>query len=224
MARFRDHQKALALRKQGNSYSQIKKILGVNKSTLSGWLKDYPLSKERVRQLRDWNEQRIEKFRETMKKKKEKRLNSFYEKQKGIIFPIKKRELFLAGLFLYWGEGTKTSTAYLSVSNTNPSVLNFFIYWLKGVFGVPKEKLRIGLHLYSDMDIQEKINFWAKTLNVSKKQFTKPYIKNNSSIKINHKGVFGHGTCNVSIGNARLSEEILMAIKAISDKYKGSGQ
>jgi DNA-binding CsgD family transcriptional regulator len=35
MARFIEHQKALELRKQGKSYSEIKKILDISKSTLS---------------------------------------------------------------------------------------------------------------------------------------------------------------------------------------------
>ncbi|PIR82779.1 hypothetical protein COU20_00415 [Candidatus Kaiserbacteria bacterium CG10_big_fil_rev_8_21_14_0_10_59_10] len=42
MARRADHQKAVLLRKQGKSYNEIKEILGIAKSTLSGWLHDYP--------------------------------------------------------------------------------------------------------------------------------------------------------------------------------------
>jgi len=89
------------LRKQGKSYSQIKKILKVSKSTLSLWLRNYPLSKQIIRELRDWNEQRIEKFRNTMRKKREERLKEVYKSQKKIISPLNKREFFLAGLFLY---------------------------------------------------------------------------------------------------------------------------
>jgi len=38
-------QKAIELRKQGMSYSLIRKELPVAKSTLSGWLKDYPFQR-----------------------------------------------------------------------------------------------------------------------------------------------------------------------------------
>src|SRR3989338_10613798 len=219
MTRFKDREKALTLRKQGKSYSQIKKIIGVNKSTLHYWLKDYPLSKQRIRELRDWNEQRIEKFRETMRAKKEKRLKQFYDEQKKLFLPLKNREVFLAGLFLYLGERSKTKDSYLSVANTDPSVIKFFIYWLIKELMVPRKKLRIHLHLYSDMGIEEKIHFWSKKINVPRNQFTKPYVKKNSSVNINRKGRFGHGTCCVNIGDARLSERILMTIKAISDYY-----
>ena len=177
MARFKDHQKALFLRKQGKSYSQIKKNLGISKSTLSYWLRDYPLSKQRIKELRDNNEQRIEKFRETMRKKKERRLFRVYEEQKKIIFPFTQRDFFIAGLFLYWGEGGKTRFSNISISNTDPSVLKFFINWLIKIFRISKKKLKISLHLYKDMDIEKEMKFWSQCLDIPISQFYKPYIK-----------------------------------------------
>jgi hypothetical protein len=219
MARLIEREKALALRKQEMSYSQIKEILGVSKSTLSDWLKNYPLSKERIDALRGKNEQRIERYRETRRKTKEKRLAGFYLEEEKKIFPFTERDFFIAGLFLYWGEGSKTMSKSVSVSNTDPSVVNFFIDWTTNYLKVPKEKIHVCLHLYNDMDIEKEKKYWSKILSISLNQFSKPYIKISSSIRINQKGGFGHGTCNARISDARLSEKILMAIKVISDKY-----
>jgi len=219
MARRMEKQKALEMRKREMSYGQIKKALGISKSTLSNWLKDYPLSEKRVRELRD-SEQKIEKFRETMRKKRDARLSIFYHEEKLRVFPINKRELYLAGLFLYWGEGLKSQTsAKLLISNTDPAVIKFFIYWLEKSLGVTKDRMRVQLHLYRNMVIDKEIDFWVKTLGLDKSQFCRPYIKNNLSSKINHRGGFGHGTCNLGVGDARLSERVLMALKAISDCY-----
>ena len=223
MTRFKDKEKALALRKKEMSYSQIKSILGVNKSTLSGWLKDYPLSKERIEALRGKNEKRIERYREARRLTKEKRLNGFYLEQKEKIFPFTDRDFFIAGLFLYWGEGSKTISKTVCISNTDPSMAIFFIDWAVKYLKIPKEKIHILLHLYNDMDIDKEIKFWAKKIDISKNQFGKPYIKRSSIKSINYKGMFGHGTCNVRIYDARLSEKILMAIKVISDKYSNAG-
>jgi len=222
MARFKDRERAMALRKKEMSYSQIKSILGVSKSTLSVWLKDYPLSKERIKNLSK-NERVIEQCRETKRKKKEARLNEFYTEQKNKIFPFTERDYFMAGLFLYWGEGNKTLSSTIGISNTDPSVISFFIKWAVDCLKVPKEKIHISFHLYNDMDIDKELNFWSKKINISKKQFTKPYIKTSSSLRINQKGGFGHGTCNARIYDARLSEQVLMGIKAISDEYSDRG-
>jgi len=220
MTRFIDREKAIQLRKKGMSYSQIKTQIKVSKGTLSYWLKNYPLSKKRISELRDNNEIRIEKFRNTMRKKREKRLNKVYKIQKKKIFPLNKQELFIAGLFLYWGEGSKNHVADIRMSNTDPAVIKFFIKWIVECLKVPKETLKAHLHLYKDMNIDKEIKFWCKTLNLSKKQFNKPYIKDTFLKDVKHnKGGFGHGTCNIRMGNARLSEKVLMSIKAITDKY-----
>lgn len=218
MARFKDREKAIALRKQEMSYSQIKKALSISKSTLSGWLKNYPLSKERIRELRDC-EQKIEKCRETKRKKREARLKNIYNTERKNILPLNKRELFIAGLMLYWGEGTKCRTDGLSVSNTDPSVIKFFIHWAERVFSVRIEKMRVHIQLYSDMNIKKEISYWSKITKIPTDQFTKPYIKQSSSKRINHKGGFGHGTCNVRINNVFLGEKTMMGLKAISDYY-----
>lgn len=223
MARKKDHEKAIILRKSGKSYSQIKEIIKVSKSTLSLWLKDYPLSQARIRDLRDNNEQRIENYCQTRRRTKEERLNKCLKEEEKIIFPINEKELYIAGLFLYWGEGSKTRWVELALSNTNPTVINFFIYWLTFSLKVPKEKLTVRLHLYKDMDINSEFNYWSKKLDIPIKQFKKPYIKDTSLKNINYKGGFGHGTCNLRVGNARLSEKIHMAIKAIAEKFDTIG-
>jgi hypothetical protein len=220
MARKEDRGKALKMRKEGMSYGQIKKALNLSKSTLSYWLREYPLSKERIKELRDCNEQRIERFRETMRKKRQDRLDVFYNEEKLKIFPLSKKELYLAGLFLYWGEGSKgDKLAKLSISNTDPAVIKFFIYWLEKSLNFPKKEMRVHLHLYNDMNIYKEINYWSKILEINKNQFLKPYIKENSFFRINHKGGFRHGTCNLKVGSARQSEKVLMALKAIGDCY-----
>lgn len=215
MARIKDHEEALKLRKQGQSYSQIKGALGISKSTLSYWLQDYPLSKKRIQELRDWNEGRIEKFRQTMRRKREERLQKIYDEEKKRLLPLTKKELLVAGLCLYWGEGTKAGTSTLRLANTNPVMIQFFIEWLKSL-GVPKSELNIMLHLYTDMDPVRETMYWSKILRIPTSQFSSPYIKKSSRERINHKGGFGHGTCNIGIGSVPLKERVMMGIKAIA--------
>lgn len=219
MARKKDKEKALQLRRRGKSYSQIKEVLNVSKSTLSYWLQNYPLPPERVRELRDWSEKRIENYRETRRKQREARFDQVYKEQEKLILPLLKRSLFVAGLFLYWGEGTKARKGGLEMSNTDPAVARFFIRWLKEIFNIKKNILSIALHLYSDMDIKKEIRFWSKTLSVPEKQFTKPYIKKTRETDIKRKGVFGHGTCCVRVNRARLAEKVLAGIKIVRDYY-----
>jgi len=215
MARKKDKQKAIAMRRKGMSYSQIKEKLKVSKSTLSVWLQDMPLSKKRIRELRADSPIRIERYRNTMRAKKDARLEEVYKKVSKDIGVLSKRDLFLAGLFLYWGEGTKAQNSLVALTNTNPNMLIFFIRWLK-LFGVEDKDLRIKLHLYSDMCIKESIDFWSKELKIPLSQFYKPYIKKTDSKSITYKNGFGKGTCSVILSSRDLWEYIIMSIKYIS--------
>jgi predicted transcriptional regulator len=212
MAKRELHAEAIELRKQGMSYTQIKNKIGVSKSTLSNWLRSFPSSEDRIRELRDTNEQRIERTRETKARKRELRHADIQKKVENEIGELTNREIFVAGLFLYWGEGTKTSPSTISVSNTDPSVVLFFIKWL-ALLGVSKEKVKVHLHLYSDMDIQKELDFWSKTLNVPLSAFRKPYIKSSKRAEISYVQKFTHGTCNVIYLNQPLHEYILASIE-----------
>ena len=216
MARKIDKQKAIDMRRKGMSYSQIKGKIKVSKSTLSGWLSDMPLSEKRIRELRADSPIRIERYRNTMRAKKDVRLREVYKKVSNDIGKFSKRELFLAGLFLYWGEGTKAQNSLVAITNTNPYLIKFFIKWLK-LFGVENKDLKVKLHLYSDMNIKGSLDFWSKELKMPLSQFYKPYIKLTDSKSITYKNGFGKGTCSVILGSRDLWEYILMSIKYISE-------
>lgn len=220
-AKYKARGEAVRLRKRGKSYSEIKSILGVSKSTLSLWLREYPLSPEKIRELRDHSKIRIERYIETRRVQRELILSNIYDKEEKRVFPLSNRELFLAGLFLYWGEGGKTQINALTVSNNDPAMIKFFLKWLKKI-GVSSEKIIIRLHLYSDMDIKKEINFWSKVLKLSRSQVKKPYIKQSQRQSISYKG-FGHGTCNLIVNNTQLAKRVLMGLKSIRDHYYNSG-
>lgn len=221
MSKILLREKAVALRLQGQTYGQIRKVVEVSKSTLSDWLRKLPLTEKQL-QILSQNRERVlelgrEKFRNACQNKKLNRLKEIYQEQFKKLLPFSNKELFLSGLFLYWGEGEKKH-GRISISNTDPRVAKFALYWMLKSLKIPKEKVRIGLHLYKDMDINEAINFWSKTLNISRKQFNKPYIKKTNREGLTYKS-FGHGTCKLYAGSVLLSEKVAMSIKCISDKY-----
>ncbi len=209
---------AIKMRKDGASYSQIKERLKVSKSSLSLWLHDMPLSEKRLRELRDWSAVRIEKFQNTMRGKREDRWRKVRKRAAKDIKTLSKRELLIAGLFLYWGEGGKTMLASTSLSNTDPAMLRFFIFWLQA-FGVSKNRLRVHIHLYADMDIKKELRYWSKALDLPLTSFTKPYIKTSNRSELSYKQKFMHGTCNVLYHNRDVSEYVLMALDYIRSEF-----
>lgn len=216
MARYEDKKKAISLRKKGYSYNKIKEELGVGKSTLSSWLKDYPLSKDRIKELTSKSSQRIEKYINTMNKKREDRFSDIFNVIKSDIGNISERELFVAGFFIYWAEGGKTNPNAATFTNTDFNLIQVYIKWLD-LLKIEKRNIRVKLHLYKDMDINKEISFWSRKLQVKKDNFLKPYIKNSNISDISYISNFKHGTCNVILYDTKLISYILMGIKFIGN-------
>ena len=219
MAKKNLKEKALKLRAEGSSYSEIKNIVGVSKSTLSLWLKDLPLNDKRIRELRDNNPKRIERYRNTMASKKADRLVRVYEKVKNSVGKLSKRDLFIGGMFLYMGEGSKTTKGTTALTNTNPKILNLYIRWLQ-LHEIKKEKIKVQLHLYSDMSTEKQIKFWSKELSIPEKQFRKPHVKKSTSENISYKGQFGQGTCTVLYEDVDLHYTTLAYLRYVQETLK----
>ncbi len=215
MAKQNLREKAITLRLKGASYKEIREKISVSKSTLSTWLHEYPLSEDKLRELRDWSKTRIEKFRATMLRKRTEKERMSFEEASSHIGRLKKREFFIGGFFLYWGEGAKAKRGTVAVSNSDPSLLKAFIYWLE-LLGSPKDKLRVNVTLYDSMDIRKELNFWSQCLNIPMKNFRKPIIKTTLHRK-HFLGSFTHGTCNVRVENQYLYDYVIQGLKYLRD-------
>ena len=218
MTKLLEKREGIKFRRQGKSYSEIKKIINVSKSSLSLWLRNIELTKDQIKGLHEKKLQAVERYKQSMKIKREKRLEEYYDNQFKKWIPLSRREEFLAGLFLYWGEGNKASRSSINITNTDHSVIKFGYFWMNKCLGIPRNKIYVLLHLYKDMDIESATNFWSKEIGIERKQFRNPYIKNSLRSGVDQKG-FGHGTCGLWAYKTEIKENILMAIKAVSDNY-----
>ena len=218
MAKRALQQKAISLRKSGKRYSEIKKIVPVRKGSLSLWLKNYPLSKSQIARLEEKKSRQIERYIQSMRLKRNNKLRGYYEIQRKKHLPFTKEELYLAGLFLYWGEGNKSSRHTISINNTDPRVIKFALYWIIKGLGIDKSKIKVLVHLYSDMEVEKELNFWSEGIGIDRNQFSRPYIKESKKTGLSQRG-FGHGTCTLITHNTVVKENLFMSLEAISDYY-----
>lgn len=212
------HARAIELRRLGWSYPRIKQELHVSKASLSLWLHKYPLTEKQISELSSLSrERRIEHFRETFRRKREARDLEVYKSEKIQLEHLSNRELYIAGLMLYWGEGQKASTGRVGFSNTNPDMIKFAMYWLEKCCGIERIRMKARFHLYSDMNIEEEHHYWSTILNLPITQFRNPYIKMSLRTQIKEKGGFGHGTCDLIVEDTLLKRKIMMGIKVMSN-------
>jgi hypothetical protein len=215
-------QKAIHLRNQKHySYNAILAQIPVAKSTLHEWLKDFPLSKERIEELRkiSWKkrETQVELRRESIRIKRENENQILYEKYLEKFNKVSKSSEYIAGLILYLAEGTKNSCGKLTVTNTDPKIIVFFINWIQKFYSYPKEKIKIFLQLYPNMDIEKELSFWENTLELSRSQFYKPFIRELRPSSFSYHESHRHGTCAAIAFGAKNQRDVTMAYKALLD-------
>ena len=206
-------------------YGAIAKKIKVSKSTLSRWLEDLPLTDERMLELRRaaWSkgEAKRERFRQTMRAKRDERDQQIYLKQKKKLSRISEQSMFVAGLMLYAAEGDKKTRAEIAFANTDHEMVLFFAHWLEKFLRIEPGKLKIQLHLYENMDVHAEELFWQKQLGMNQGQLCKSQIRPVRPGKFSYREPFRHGTCKLYIGGVIKKAELMLSIKAFFDTYKG---
>ncbi|MDP2940974.1 MAG: hypothetical protein Q8N85_01790 [Candidatus Omnitrophota bacterium] len=118
---------------------------------------------------------------------------------------IEMEKLRLAGMMLYWAEGTfKGST--VDFVNSNPQIIKIFLRFLREICGVSEERLRVYLYGYHYQDLRKLKNYWHKVTNISISQFTKPYIKK-GNLNLNDREL-PYGLVHIRYNDKRLLELI----------------
>jgi|SRR3989344_8988530 len=212
--------KATKLRRLGKSYLQISQKLGVPKSTLSFWFSKNKWSQQLSRKLilkkREEDTNRLIKINKKRHILTLIRYDRFRTEATKSFPALSKNPLFLIGLSLYWGEGEKRDSGRVSVINTDVSLMKTVVNFYRKILKVSEDKLRVGLFIYADIDQDKAINFWARNLKISKKQFIKVQILP-SRAKITKRKV-KYGVCSVYLASTELNIKMRHWIYLLSGK------
>ena len=179
--------KAINLRKKGFSYSEILKVVPVAKSTLSLWLRSVGLAKKQKQRLTKKRLKAALKGAMTRKNQRIDITKKIKEKAQKEIGEISKRDLWLIGVALYWGEGEKEkeyrSGPKLGFSNSDPKMILLYVKWLKEICLISSSEIIHDLYIHNTANWKKAKVYWAKTLSLPKNQI-RVYFKHG---KINTK-------------------------------------
>lgn len=199
MAKFEKKIQAEILRRKGFSVGDIAKKLGVAKSSASIWCREIELSdpqKEtlRINAIKSGNTGRLM-GAEMNKQKRLVSLEKAREFAKENIKITPENESLLAGLCLYWAEGSKSMSSRLKFTNSDPKMMLFMMKWLEKNFDVKSRDLipRISINNIHEPRQNKVLNFWSSTLNIPKEQFRKTtFIKTKlKKVYANHDNYYG---------------------------------
>ena len=198
--------KAILLRKNGLSYTEVLKEVPVAKSTLSLWLREVGLSLKQTQRLSEKKLNSARKGALIRKQTCAEKTKSLHEKSAKEIGKLSEREKFLIGVALYWAEGTKEKTyrigARVDFSNSDPKMIQFFLVWLRESCGVEKEEILIGLYIHENNKprLKEIIQHWSNVTKIPIEKFRYVYFKkhNPKTVRKNTGDTY-FGTVKISV-------------------------
>lgn len=166
--------RAIELRRNGLSYSEILKRIPVSKSSLSLWLRSVGLAKRHIQRLTEKKRASLQRGWAAWHQVRVDRTEKLIDAAKKEVGKISSRDLWLIGIVLYWGEGSKQKPHNVSqgviFSNSDPLMIKLFLKWLRETIKVSEDHLGFELYIHesSKTRIPLVVQFWNEVTSNSR--------------------------------------------------------
>lgn len=227
MAKIKERTRARELRLHGRSIKEIAETLRVSKSTVSNWCREIQLSEKQIEKIAKRSKHHATAaLLRSAEERRTKRLAdvataSTHARERTL--PLSRRDRYILGLGLYWGEGYKTGNQELGFTNSDPRMIGFYIRWLEEIFDISKSDLtlRISINKVHQKRIHRVTQYWSQVTGIPVRQFTKPsfIVAKLKKVYADHENHFGTLRIKVKKGT-QLRREILAAIEFIAEDIK----
>jgi hypothetical protein len=185
-------EKIKILRGNGKSINEIRVATGHGKATISKYIKDIILpqdlldnlsSKSKQSSLRGWAEAIVQ--------------------AEKLVGDINKRDKILVLAGLYWGEGTKRE---MNLINSDPELIRTFVSSIQDI-GITKDKLRVTLRIYEDVNADDAIAYWSRIVGVPKDQILNVNILSGKKL-----GKLKYGMCRIRVKKGAKYFKLIMSV------------
>jgi hypothetical protein len=220
-ALIEEKEKAVALRKQGLSYRDIRAQVPVSKSSISVWLQNLPLTDEEKRYLKTRTDSNISRGRiKAATSNRHRRLvrDEALRKQARIEFDRHfKLPFFQLGIALYWAEGAKRHSGF-GFTNSDWEMIDFMLLWVEKFFGISRRDIRVRLYIHKPYAHENCEGFWSRKIGVPLCNFQKTIYKPTGLLvkkRPNYKGCL-----RIEISKTVLLRKMIFWQSMLVDEYR----
>ena len=206
--KLHEQAEARRLRADGRTLAEIAEIaevLGVSKSSVSLWVRDvaFTPSPRRTGAKRTAHPFHLAKLRQIEE------ADAWAREQ---LSDLTDRELLVAGVALYAGEGAKRDGCVI-VANTDPRLIALFCSWLRRFFTVDESRLRVRLYLHQGLDLDAAEEHWSAVTGIPRTQFHAAYRAAADPTRRSAKHVYG--CASVQYGSTVVHRRIMGLTRAL---------
>ena len=216
-------EKVKSLRRQGLTYREILKQVSVSKSSVSLWLKDFPLTDQEKKILKKRKDSDISRWRlraaaslRVARETREKILleEAHIEFDKHIHEPF-----FQLGIALYWAEGAKRANMF-SFINSDVEMTRLMLRWIQTyllVGSVEQIKMRVFTHKAFEHEHHE--DWWSKQCKIPLSRFGKTIFKTQNGLIVKKRPEY-KGCVRIELGKASYFKKIRFWQQMLIEYYK----
>jgi hypothetical protein len=162
------------LRRVGLSYGEVMELIPVKKSTLATWCREVELTDEQIEALK-LRRPALPGVPRNTQRKRHREIELIEARARLESMHLQAHPFWMAGVALYWGEGSKTSRR-LEMAHSESEALRFFMQWTR-TFHDPNAAFAAALNLHADNDELDARQFWSTELGIELNDFTKTFVK-----------------------------------------------
>lgn len=167
------------LRAQGWTLSEICEEVGCSKASASLWCRDVEIDEEVLEQRRRerflaGNEGARRRGPNKLQRRKAAEIEEMRLDGRRVVGHLSERDLMVAGIALYAGEGSKTP-GEVRFANSDPRMIAMFVEWMRRCFGVDPATMRLRLYLHEGLDLEAANRFWSALTGIPIDRFRAPY-------------------------------------------------
>lgn len=174
-------ERARELRLQGWTYDQIQVALGCSKSSISLWVRDLPKPERRdpTEQAKLAAQRRWEHELAVREERRQETKAAAAQE----IGDMSDRNLFIAGVALYWAEGTKDKPharrERVTFVNSDATMIRLFLAWLE-LLGVERGRICYRVMIHESADVSAAEHYWADVVQSDLSSFGKTTLKHHN--------------------------------------------
>jgi len=193
---IKEKELARSMRRKGASLKDMAIAVDASKSTVRLWTKDITLSPEAKKRLFTSQMIKMTSGANNQRERRLREIRKIIEEAEGQINqPINDSAFKLLGAMTYWAEGAKYGQ--MAIINSDPLLIKFMVEWMRKVFRVDYEDMKVHLNIYPQQNETEMKNFWAEITKIPLKNFGKSFVKPEN--KNHKKNTLYYGTAHVRL-------------------------
>jgi len=208
------YKQVIEFRKRGFTYSEIAKICGVSKSTVSNYVSKKKFSQEVAKdnsQKAAWeNKKRMQLLNKTRKAERRIHYNEMIKAAETEFKHYKHSSLFIAGLSFYMADGDHSNVSRIRVSSTKMQIHRIFVQFLRDFMGFTLDDVTFVLALYEGMNEEKEIRWWSRAIKLPIHSFGKTqFLKTTKKLHSIPSSTKKHGSGSIFIDNSLQKKKLM---------------